>query len=305
MNIQEFINKTVKEAQEEYDRRIKVIQEKLEQLENDKQFILTDKSIPEKTDVLEVLTAHNGKAVRIKTNSSGLLNESEPLNFDPKNMRVLIEKVASCPLIGQDYIEYIYDMETKQEIYHNPYAELGDSVPVQVAKLLGRKAGLDRCEKEIEYQHLDETWVKEDFDSTVDATKQVSAYIERGSKLIYPQMQERWEECVKARVSDLYHGTELKNALDIMEALEAGKSVEEAMKLVDDGHSGNSYGVMVSIVTDFSKRGVEFGKQASDGYRYALEGGDKEEIAEWDKYFKQKEDRNAKFNEELGKGGMS
>lgn len=304
MNIQEFINKTVKAAQEEYDRRMKVIQERLEQLEKDKQIILTDKSIPEKTDVLKVLTAHNGKAVRIKTNSSGLLNESEPLSFDPKEMRVMVGKVASCPLIGQDYIEYIFDMETKQEIYRNPYAELGDSLPVQTAKLLGRKEGLDRCEKEIEYQHLDETWVKEDLDNTVNATKRVNEFIERGNKLIYPQLQERWERCVQARVSDLYHGSELENALEIMEALEAGKSIEDAMKLVDDGHSGNSYGVMVSIVTDFSKRGVEFGKQ-SDDYKYAVKNGDKEAIAEWDKYFKEKEDRNAKFNEELGKGGMS
>lgn len=44
-----------------------------------------------------------------------------------------------------------------------------------------------------------------------------------------------------------------------MECLDNGGTIEEANKILDDeNHSGTSYGITLSIVLSFSKRGPEF-----------------------------------------------
>jgi len=52
---------------------------------------------------------------------------------------------------------------------------------------------------------------------------------------------------------------ELENALDVMDALEQGKSVEEATEIAESmGHSASSWNAMMNVVLYFSKRGPEF-----------------------------------------------
>ena len=73
------------------------------------------------------------------------------------------------------------------------------------------------------------------------------------------KIPELWKYCVDVRAHDLYHGNDLENALDIMECLDNGGTIEEANKILDDeNHSGTSYGITLSIVLSFSKRGPEF-----------------------------------------------
>ena len=91
------------------------------------------------------------------------------------------------------------------------------------------------------------------------AEEKIPEWIERGKKFIYPQQEEMWKYCVDVRAHDLYHGNDLENALDIMECLDNGGTIEEANKILDDeNHSGTSYGITLSIVLSFSKRGPEF-----------------------------------------------
>jgi len=91
------------------------------------------------------------------------------------------------------------------------------------------------------------------------ARKRVPEWIERGMKFIFPERKEKWEKCVKARSEDLYNGKDLDAALDIMEALEKGASMEEASKMFDDqNHSGMSASIVRRMVFDFSSQGPEF-----------------------------------------------
>ena len=91
------------------------------------------------------------------------------------------------------------------------------------------------------------------------AEEKIPEWIERGKKFIYPQQEEMWKYCVDVRAHDLYHGNDLENALNIMECLDNGGTIEEANKILDDeNHSGTSYGITLSIVLSFSKRGPEF-----------------------------------------------
>ena len=91
------------------------------------------------------------------------------------------------------------------------------------------------------------------------AKANISNRIEKGQALIFPERYVEWEECVVARASDLYHGLELDNSLEIMTALENGASMEEAKQILSkQGHSVMSASMVRNILFVFSSRGPEF-----------------------------------------------
>ena len=114
-----------------------------------------------------------------------------------------------------------------------------------------------------EHRIASEKWMKEFNErrekESQEAIASIPEWKKRGEALIYPQRKEEWHRCVESRAKDLYHGKDLVNAMEVMEALELGKTIEEATKIADDAnHSGASWGMMMRIVTTFSKRGPEF-----------------------------------------------
>lgn len=83
--------------------------------------------------------------------------------------------------------------------------------------------------------------------------KLIDSYIERGKKVISEDKWESWEEIVPVRVSDLYHGMELDNALTILESYKEGRDLDKVRKIFDDAeHSGWSAGLVASIIKKFS-----------------------------------------------------
>ena len=61
------------------------------------------------------------------------------------------------------------------------------------------------------------------------------------------------------RASDLYHGMELDNCLDIVKVLNNGGSLDEARAMINNqGHSGMSFGLVRNMVKEFCERGNEF-----------------------------------------------
>ncbi len=93
----------------------------------------------------------------------------------------------------------------------------------------------------------------------METKDKIPTWIERGKALIYPERLQEWEECVRARAKDLYHGMELDDALAIMEELENGTPMEDVLKMFEDqNHSGASASMVRNIVLHFSKRGRDF-----------------------------------------------
>lgn len=86
----------------------------------------------------------------------------------------------------------------------------------------------------------------------------VEEYIKKGHEVLDEKYWEKWDEITPIRVSDIYHGMELSNGLEIIEALNKGKSFEECESLFSDDHSGMSYSLTVAVVAEFSDRGKEF-----------------------------------------------
>ena len=82
--------------------------------------------------------------------------------------------------------------------------------------------------------------------------------MEKGLKLVYPEKQNEYLDFLLSRVK-LSHGFYIDCALEVMQALEDGKSVEEAAELIKD-LGFTSARLVNSVVLSWSKRGPEFFK---------------------------------------------
>lgn len=114
-----------------------------------------------------------------------------------------------------------------------------------------------------EFDRKQEEWRKEYKEKQAreeaKAKAQIPEWISRGDSIIYPERAEEWKKCVEARASDLYHGLDLNAAIEIMEMLENGATLDEAKEVLDgQDHSGASYGMVRNIIFSFSKQGPEF-----------------------------------------------
>ena len=77
-------------------------------------------------------------------------------------------------------------------------------------------------------------------------------WVDWGKENLKPEVQELWEEVVPIRLDDLYDGMELVALKEIVEAYNDGKPREEIKEiLINQGHSGMSYGLMCALVYDF------------------------------------------------------
>ena len=84
-------------------------------------------------------------------------------------------------------------------------------------------------------------------------------WVAKGNAVLDECYHKKWAECVPIRLSDLYQGMELGNCLDIVAALNNGCTLNEAKALIiDQGHSGMSFGLVCSMVRSFCERGEEF-----------------------------------------------
>lgn len=83
-------------------------------------------------------------------------------------------------------------------------------------------------------------------------------WINKGHKILKEDKWEMWDKCVPIRLNDLYKGMELKCCLDIVSIIR-NKSFDDALEEMNNqGHSGCSWGLVKSMVREFSEQGKEF-----------------------------------------------
>lgn len=104
-----------------------------------------------------------------------------------------------------------------------------------------------------------EKLIKEEEEYQKTVPTQTQLWIDEGHKILDKKYWVDWDKCVPIRLSDLYHGMELKCCLDIVKELNNGCSIEKAKEIINSqDHSGMSFGLVRSMVTAFCNRGVEF-----------------------------------------------
>jgi hypothetical protein len=91
------------------------------------------------------------------------------------------------------------------------------------------------------------------------AIESTPSWIEKGKQLIYPERHQEWEECVIDSASHDFYGADIESALEIMQAIENGTTVEEAGKMYfDQGHLCGVAPSIAEIIFRFSSKGPEF-----------------------------------------------
>lgn len=113
-----------------------------------------------------------------------------------------------------------------------------------------------------EFDKIDQEWQEralEEEKELEEARKNIPYWIQEGKKYIYEERYFEWENTVKARVEDLYHGLELDAFLDLVSMQAKGASQKEVVKrFLKQGHSDLSSGLMVGLMLKFSKQGPDF-----------------------------------------------
>lgn len=111
-----------------------------------------------------------------------------------------------------------------------------------------------------ESQRLWRERIEEEDRKHKDSVPQLTEYwIKQGKEVLTQDKWERWSEIVPIRVNDLYKGMELGQCLKLIKILNNENSFEEAKEeLNNQGHSGMSYGLMKSMIAEFSGKGEEF-----------------------------------------------
>ncbi len=113
-----------------------------------------------------------------------------------------------------------------------------------------------------EYKKDFEKWQKEY--QTEQAILNIPYWTERGQRLIYPERYQEWEKWVNNRARDLYYGADLEVALEIMQIIENGATIEEATNIFEKQvHADMPNSMIRKIIFNFSSKGPEFWEATS------------------------------------------
>ena len=136
----------------------------------------------------------------------------------------------------------------------NLYSDIDDLDSTYV-KVTGKtKAEFDESQKAWHDEHLEEKRKHEE--AIPELTKE---WIVKGNNILDEKYCELWAECVPIRLGDLYRGMELGCCLEIVDQLNKGYELEIVKPLImNQGHSGMSYGLVRAMVRSFCDRGDEF-----------------------------------------------
>ena|SRR5690606_12816034 len=132
-----------------------------------------------------------------------------------------------------------------------------DDLDSAYKKIVGKtKSEFDELERQRQAD-----WEREKMEHEKEIPKLTKEWIEKGKKILDEKYHELWNKIVPVRLKDIYRGFELKACLDIVEQLNKNCSLDEAKAIIEEqGHSGMSFGLVCSMIKEFSERGEEFVK---------------------------------------------
>ena len=113
--------------------------------------------------------------------------------------------------------------------------------------------GMTKAEKQEEIAKKEEETVNME----MEALEKVPARVERGFKII-DREHKKWDDCVVVRSRGMFFGEDIDHALDVMEIIKSGDYEAAYKKLLDAGHSRESWELIRSIITTFMKNGPKF-----------------------------------------------
>lgn len=286
MDINKRIQEILAEKEKQLNENLKSIDKKIANERELLKLITRRTSLPEETDALEKLQKANGSEVVIQDYFG---EKTGVMTF--KNSRIIVDG-KSYLLAGDPFgIKMITDRKTHEVIFYNPY--LNKSLELQYAMLFGRKKGIAEAQHEIDLAKEAKEHQLKSFERAKATIQKYPEWIERGSKLVYPQRRDEWTERVLR--SD---GLGIEMALKAMELLAAGETVEEVQKIFEHYDEDSYHLLVLPAIIKFSKRGPEF-------YRKTM-GTNPEDASQEDTspdWLKEIESENKKFERSLATDG--
>lgn len=168
-----------------------------------------------------------------------------------------LENVVNALLIAKAQGEHIYCDFNGHELHSDDI-----SMDSAYMKVMG-------CTK-AEYDHGMKK-MREDFEKQLEIARQkaqenIPNCIARGRALIFPERYDEWEKCVNSIDTSLWSYLELNSALEIMEALENGVSIEEAATMFKAQENSAIFALFIrNVIFTFSNRGPEFWEATAYG----------------------------------------
>ncbi len=172
-------------------------------------------------------------------------------------------------LLGNDNLEStVYTLLAAkargERVYCNFNGHILHSDTVTMDSAYTEVMGYTKKEYNQKRKEWEENYDNEQQHAQEEAKAKIPDWIKQGENLIFPEKHQRWEKVVNARAKDLYHGSDLDDTLEILEAIENGASMEEAKKMLENQyHSGMSELMVRRLVLDFSSKGPEFWEATS------------------------------------------
>lgn len=171
-----------------------------------------------------------------------------------------LESVVYTLLAAKARGEHVY-------CYFNGHKLHSDTVSMDSAYM--EVVGCTKAEHEQQMKNWREEYEKKKKMASQKAKDNIPSWIERGQALIFPERYEDWKRLVQYSVIDSYrgyYGKDIDYALEIMEALDKGVSMEEAIEILNgQDNSEVPKSTIRSIIFSFSSKGPEFWEASADG----------------------------------------
>lgn len=119
--------------------------------------------------------------------------------------------------------------------------------------------GKTKVEFDKAQQEWRENYDREEREHKAKIPELSKVWMKKGREILTEDKWKLWDEIVPTRLGDLYRGMELGCCLDIVKILNDNGTLDEAKeKIESQNHSGMSFGLVCSMVREFSSRGKEF-----------------------------------------------
>ena len=169
-------------------------------------------------------------------------------------------KIGFCSNTIEDTVNELLNFKEKGQLAScnfNGTTLYSDTVTMDSAyKEITRKTKSEFDDELKQHQENRRRQQREHKEKTPELAK---VWMERGRKILTEDKWDYWDKIVPIRLNDLYEGMELDSCLDIVDILNNDGTLEEAKKEIENqNHSGMSFGLVCSMVKEFSKRGNEF-----------------------------------------------
>lgn len=171
------------------------------------------------------------------------------------------------PLAGSTIDEVVKELENynsqgkKVYVSFNGTPLYSDSVTLDSAYMAIMEKTKDDFTKEME--QIQQNLLKQEMEFKQRIPELTEEWKAKGREVLTEDKLELWDKVVPIRLNDLYQGFELGACLDVVKVLNNEGSFEEATAILDSqGHSGMSYGLVVSMIREFATCGKEFYKFA-------------------------------------------